>query len=684
MSRTDTAAAPPTAKKVPRTLVLHGETRVDDYFWLRDKANPEVQDYLRAEDAHASAWMKPTEGLQQRLYDEMLGRIQEDDLSVPVRKGGWFYFSRTEKGKQYPILCRKRALDAAEEVVLDLNAMAAGHPFFAIDTYEISDDGNLLLYSTDTTGFREYTLQAMDLRTREDLGIRVEKVSSAAWAADNATVFYVTDDAAKRPYRLWRRTIPAGGEATLVHEETDERFNVGISRTRSLAYLLMSIDSHTQTEVRCLDAEAPWGEFATLVPRAKDLEYDVEHGGGLFYLRINDTGRTYRLVSAPAGDPRRENWVELIPNRPDVMLTGVDVFATHYAVTEKRDGLDRIRIVSLVDGASRDVDFPEPAYAMFPTGNASFDATAYRFQYQSPITPPTVYEQDLRTGEMRILKRQPVLGGYDPARYAVERVWAEAPDGVKVPVSIAYRKDLFRRDGSNPGFLYGYGSYGYPMSPTFSSNRVSLLDRGVVYAIAHVRGGGDLGKPWHDQGRMHRKMNTFTDFIACAEHLVRERYTASDRLGIEGGSAGGLLMGAVVNLRPDLFRAVISKVPFVDVINTMLDETLPLTVGEFEEWGNPKVREDYEVLKAYCPYSNLKPGAYPAMLVKTSTEDRQVMYWEPAKYVARLRTLKTNGTPVLFKVNFAAGHGGASGRYDALKETAFDYAFLLAQVGLSE
>ena len=674
---------PPVAKRVPRTVVLHGETRVDDYAWLREKSNPEVMEYLRAEDAHATERMKPTEPLQERLYGEMLGRIQEDDLSVPVAKGGWLYFGRTEKGKQYPILCRKRTPDAAEEVVLDLNAMAEGHPYFAIDVYEISDDGNLLLYSTDTSGFREYTLRAIDLRTREDLGILVEKVSSAAWAADGRTLFYVTDDAAKRPYRLWRRTLGGAHEPALVYEETDERFNASVSRTRSLAFLLLSLDSHTQTEVRRLDARDPAGAFVTLVPRAKDLEYEVDHGGDLFYLRINDTGRTYRLVSAPVADPRPERWVELVANRPDVMLSGVDVFETHYAVTEKVDGLDRIRIVSLADGASRDVVFPEPAYAMHPTGNASFGATAYRFQYQSPITPPTVYEQDFRTGAMTVLKRQPVLGGYDPAEYAVERLWAEAPDGTGIPVSIAYRKDRFRKDGSNPGYLYGYGAYGYPMSPGFSLTRVSLLDRGFVYAIAHVRGGGDLGKPWHDQGRMHRKMNTFTDFIACAEHLLRERLTSADRLVIEGGSAGGLLMGAVVNLRPELFRAVVSKVPFVDVINTMLDESLPLTVGEFEEWGNPKVREDYEVLKTYCPYSNLKPGRHPAMLVKTSTEDSQVMYWEPAKYVAKLRSLGSNGASILFKVNFAAGHGGASGRYDALRETAFDYAFVLAQVGIA-
>jgi oligopeptidase B len=643
-------------------------------------------EHLRAEDAFAEAWMTPTKGLQKSLYDEMLARIQETDVSVPYAKDGFWYYVRTEKGRQYPILCRKeKNLEAAEAVLLDMNAMAEGHGFLALGEFEVSDDANTLLFSTDTTGYREYTLQRKDLRSGETSPWQMERVSSAAWAADNRTVFYVEDDPmSKRPFRLRRHTIGVVGEDPILHEEKDERFSMHVGRTRSRRFVVLSIASHTTSEVRILEADRAEGEFRTLFPRMQDIEYDVAHGGEVFYIRINDTGRNFRLVEAPVASPGRGNWTELVPHRPDVMLEAVDVFAGHYVLHETEDGLDRLRIVTRGEGEIREVTFPDPAYVLGYDVNAVYDSSTYRFRYQSPITPLSVFEFDLRTNERRLLKETPVLGGFDRTRYGVERLRATATDGEEVPITIAYRKDRRVRDGSMPMLLVGYGSYGYAYPASFSSSRVSLLDRGVVFAIAHIRGGGDLGKPWHDQGRMEHKPNTFTDFIACAEHLIGERWTSPDRLVIEGGSAGGLLMGAVVNLRPDLFRAVVSKVPFVDVINTMLDETLPLTVGEFEEWGNPKDPKHYAVMKAYCPYTNLKSQDYPAMLVKTSTEDSQVMFWEPAKYVARLREIKTDDNPVLLKINFAAGHGGASGRYDALREVAFDYAFMLTMMGAAE
>lgn len=673
---------PPVAPRHPRTMNLHGESIADDYWWLREKANPEVMRYLKAEDAFASAWMAPTEALRKSLYDELLGRIQEDDLSVPYRKNGYWYYSKTEKGKQYPTLCRKRgSLEAPEQIVLDMNLMAQGHPFFSIDTYEPSDDGNLLLYSTDTTGFREYTLRARDLRTGRDLPLEIPRVSSAAWAADGKTLFYVVDDDTKRPYRLYRLALGKELPGTLVFEEKDERFNVGVSRTRSQAFVLASVDSHTQTEIRFLPANTPNEAFRIVLPRQTDLEYDVEHGGDLFYIRVNDTGRNFRLVTTPVATPGREHWTEIVPHRPEVMLRGVDVFAMFYALLERENAVDRIRIVDRASGADHAVAFPEAAYAIFPHGNAEYETPGYRFQYQSLITPATVYEHDVATRDNRLLKRQPVLGGFDSANYALERLMATAADGAKIPITIAYRKDTFRRDGTSPMQLVGYGSYGIGLPVTFASNKVSLMDRGIVVGIAHVRGGNERGKPWHDQGRMMSKRNTFTDFVACAEHLIAAKVAANDGIVIEGGSAGGLLLGAVLNLRPDLFKAAILKVPFVDVINTMYDTTLPLTVGEFEEWGNPRIEAEYRYMKTYCPYTNVAARAYPAMLIKTSTDDSQVMYWEPAKYVAKLRRFKTDANPLLFKINFTAGHGGSSGRYDALRETAFDYAFLLTQVG---
>jgi oligopeptidase B len=671
---------PPVAPRRPREIVLHGDRRVDDYDWLRGRERPEVIAYLEAEDAYAEAMMAGTRELQERLYHEMLGRIRQTDLTVPYREGGWYYYTRTEEGKQYPAHCRRPgSLEAPEEVVLDLNRLAEGKRFLSLGVFEISDDGRRLAYAIDDTGFRVYGLRVRDLDTGLDLDDRADDVDSAAWAADGTTLFYTVKDAAKRPCRLYSRRL---GEprAELLYEEPDERFTIAVHRSRSRAWLFLVCSSHTTREVRFRPAGRD-GDWQVIEPRRQDHEYAVDHHGGRFYILTNDAARNFRLVSAPVETPGRAHWREELAHRPEVMLEDLDCFARHLVVQEREDGLVRLRIIRLESGESHRIEFPEPVYSAGPDTNREFDTTTFRYRYESFTTPASVYDYDLERRTATLRKRTEVLGGYDPSRYRLRRLHAVAPDGSRIPISLVERTDA-RANGPAPLLLYGYGAYGHPLSANFNSNRLSLLDRGMVFAIAHVRGGGELGKPWHDQGRMAHKRNSFLDFIACAETLVRDGWTRPDRLAIQGGSAGGLLMGAVTNLRPDLFRVVISQVPFVDVLNTMSDPSLPLTVGEFEEWGNPARPEEYAILRSYCPYSNLSARAYPALLVKTSLHDSQVMYWEPAKYVAKLRTLKTDSNPLLLKVNLAAGHGGASGRYDFLREIAFDYAFLLTRLGL--
>ncbi len=699
--------SPPLARREPLETVLHGDRRVDHYAWLRQKENPEVLAYLEAENAYTDETLKPTESFQDALYQEMLARILQTDLSVPYRLRGYLYFTCTEQGKQYPTHCRRTdASGSLDEVVLDLNRIAEGRSFLGLGAFDVSQDNQLLAYALDTTGFRQYTLHVKNLWSGELFPEAIERVTSAAWAADGRTLFYTVEDATtKRAHRLYRHVAGSAEEDTLVYEEKDERFRIEIERTRSGAFLLLVIASHTTSEARFLPAAQPFGEFRVIAAREADHEYYVDHHpnpltrekrganpydmGGYFFIRTNSGGRTFRLMCAAVGDPRRSKWREIIPNRPDVMLAGVDVFRSHLVLFEREGGLPYLRILDLgveapdALSASHRIEFPEPVYNASLGTNAEFDASFVRYQYESFVTPRSVFDYDvgMREGELR--KVQPVLGGYDAAQYVSERLHAVAGDGTRVPISLVYRKDT-RRDGSAPLLLYGYGSYGHSVAVSFSSNRVSLLDRGVIYAVAHIRGGGELGKPWHDAGRLRQKKNTFTDFIAAAEHLIAQRYTAPQNLVIEGGSAGGLLMGAVTNMRPELFRMVINHVPFVDVLNTMLDASLPLTVGEYEEWGDPRVAEDYFYMKSYCPYTNLETKSYPAMLVKTGLNDSQVMYWEPAKYVAKLRTLKTDANLLLLKTNMGAGHGGASGRYDYLREIALDYAFLLSELGIHE
>ena len=685
--------AVPQARRETTQMILHGRTLVDDFGWMRDKSSPEVVAYLEGENAYTADAMRGTEDLQARLYAEMLSHIKETDESVAYRYRGWWYSTRTVEGSQYAIHCRRAAgadgsfqESAAEAVLLDVNRLAEGQAFMSVGTMSISPDGWLVAYTTDNTGFRQYTLHVRDLRTGEDRADTADRVGSVTWAADGQTLFYTTEDEqTKRQDRLWRHELGEPTDSDVeVHHEEDERFNLGIGRTRDGKYLLMEAGSHTTSETRFLDAATPAAEFVVIAPRVDEQEYSVDHRDGVFYVRVNDTGKNFRVVTAPVTSPGRSSWRELIAEEAEAPLEDFDLFQRFAVCSRRRAGLTTLEVLrfDLAShlGPAREIAFPEPAYTAAGHANREFDATEFRYSYQSLVSPASVYAYDVASGASTLLKEQEVPGGFDRSRYASERVWVAAEDGVEVPVSLVYRRDSFARAGKNPLYVYGYGSYGYPLPIGFSATRLSLLDRGLVLAYAHIRGGGEMGDAWHDAGKMMVKRNTFSDFVAVVETLGRDGYGDRQRVAIEGGSAGGLLMGAVVNLKPELFRAVLSHVPFVDVMNTMLDASLPLTVAEYEEWGNPNEPEAFAYMLSYSPYDNLKRGAYPAMLVKTSLNDSQVMYWEPAKYVAKLRGLKTNETALLLHINMDAGHGGASGRYDSLKEIAFDYAFLLREL----
>ena len=681
------APVPPVARKIRTETHIHGATLADDYGWLREKSNSEVAQYLEAENAYADAVMKPVEALQKKLYDEMISHIKETDVNVPYKEGDYFYNSRWEKGLQYLICFRQKgSLQAPEIVTIDENELAKGQKFFSLGAYLPSDDGNLLAFSVDYTGFRQYQLQVRDLRTGKDSPLIAEKVGSVAWANDNQSLFYtVEEEKTKRQYRLYRHTMGSEpGNDPLIFEEPDERFNIGVQKTRSGKFLMLEIGSHTTSEAWYLDAAQPAGEWKLIEPRQQDVEYYVEHRGDQFFIRANDAGRNFRLVTTPVNSPARANWNELVPHRTDVMLNGVEVFQDFYVLVERENGLPELTVVDFATGNKKRIAFPEPTYTALPGMNREFKTKFFRYQYQSLMTPPSAFDYDVEHDISILLKQMEIPGGYERTNYASERVWAAAADGTRIPISVVYRKALKKPDGSNPLYVYAYGSYGFNLPVIFNAARLSLLDRGVVMAYAHIRGGGDMGKAWHDAGRMMNKMNTFTDFITCTEYLVATKYGARDKIVIDGGSAGGLLMGAVTNLRPDLFRAVVSQVPFLDVMNTMLDASLPLTIPEYEEWGNPNEKAAFDYMLQYSPYDNLKKGAYPAMLVKTSFNDSQVMYWEPAKYVAKLRTLKQDDRALLLKTNMAAGHGGASGRYDRFKEVAFNYAFILSELGIPD
>jgi oligopeptidase B len=645
-----------------------------------------VLPYLEAENRHTEEVMASTKPLQETLYSEILGRIQETDVSVPVKRDGYFYYARTEEGRAYSIQCRKHgSLDASEEILLDSNALAAGQKYFRLGTFAVSPDHRLLAYSTDLEGDESYTIQVKILATGELLADRIANTSDALeWANDNRTFFYTVLDAAKRPYRAFRHELGASSD-TLVFQEDDARFNLGLAKTRSRRFVFIETASSVTSELRYLEADDPSGEFRVLLPRRQAVEYDASHHGEHFYIRTNDQAKNFRLMRTDVSNTSAETWETVIPARSGVTIEGVDSFEDHIVVYERERGLEKICIRDGSGALSHYVEFPEPVYTFAATGNAEYNTNLLRFNYTSLVTPASVFDYDVHTRERELKKQYQVRGGYDASQYRSERIFATASDGVEVPISLVYRKS-FERNGTTPLLLYGYGAYGHSIDPRFSSDRLSLLDRGFVFAIAHIRGGAELGEEWHDQGKLRHKKNTFTDFIACAEHLLAGRYTSTNRLAIMGGSAGGLLMGAVLNLRPELFHAAIAKVPFVDTLNTMLDPTLPLTIAEYEEWGNPAQEEFYRYIRSYSPYDNVAPCEYPAMLVTAGLNDPRVSYWEPAKWVAKLRALKTDlkmtdSNVLLLKTDMGSGHFGPSGRYEGIKEVAFDYAFLLRTVG---
>jgi oligopeptidase B len=680
------AATPPVAAVKNHSVTLHGDTRVDPYFWLAEKKNPEVIAYLEAENAYTAAVMKPLEARQESLYKEMLARIKQTDLTVPVRDRGYWYYTRTVEGQQYTIHCRRKGSpDGPEDVYLDANELAKPHKFFSVGSTHVSDDGTLLAFGSDVTGFREYYLSVKDLTTGKVLEDRFVKAPQAAWAADGKTLFYVTEDHAKRPHKLWRHTVGEPKEKdALVYEEKDELYRLFVSRSHDRKYLFRTSRSSTTAEEWYLPADSPAGVWKVVLPREAGHDYAVDLRDGLFYLRTNKGGATnFKIVTCPVGTHTVRSWTHFRPYDPAVHVTGLSLFKNYAVVSERENGLPQLRVIDLRDGKQHRIEFPEAVYTAGLAGNPEFDTDQVHMSYTSLVTPASVYEYDLGTKARKLLKQVEVPGGYKPEDYATERVFATAADGTKVPVSLVYKKGV-KRDGTAPCFLTGYGSYGASTPVAFSPTRLVLLDRGVVFAQAHIRGGSDMGRPWYDAGKLMNKKNTFTDFVASADYLVNEKYCSRDRLAIQGGSAGGLLIGATINLRPDLCKAAVLQVPFVDVLNTMLDPTLPLTVQEYLEWGNPNETSAYEYMKSYCPYTNLKTGAYPSILVTTSLNDSQVMYHEPAKYVAKLRTLKTDSNPLLFKCQMAGGHGGPSGRYDALKEQAFVTAFVLDQIGVRE
>jgi len=673
------SAEPPAAKTVPKQLEIHGDVRVDDYYWLRERENPDVVSYLEAENAYTTAVMAHTGPLQDELFGEIKGRIKQTDLSVPYMEDGFYYYTRTEDGKEYPIHARKEgSLESPEQVMLDVNELAEGSAFYSARSLRISENNRVLAFAEDTRGRRIYTIRLRDLETGDYLDDEIHGASgNLAWAEDNRTIFYTKrDPQTLRAYQVWRHSLgtdPANDE--LVFEEADEEFNVSLSKTRSKRFIVIGSSHTLSDEYRYIDAARPDDGFELFLPRERGHEHSIDHFGDHFYMRTNDGAENFRLVRAPVDATGRESWEEVIAGRDDVLLEDIEVFAGHLVVIERSNGLRQIRVRPW-DGEEHYIDFGEDAYLAYVSTNPEMNTPLLRIGYTSMTTPNSIYDYDMETREKTLLKREEILGGFDPAEFATERRYAEARDGTKVPVSIVYRKGI-ALDGSNPLLLYAYGSYGASMDATFSAARLSLLNRGFVYAIAHIRGGQEMGRSWYEDGKLFNKKNTFTDFIDVAEFLIAEGFTRPDRLFAQGGSAGGLLMGAVTNMRPDLFRGVVAQVPFVDVITTMLDETIPLTTFEFDEWGNPTDRDYYDYMLSYSPYDNVEAKDYPNLLVTTGLHDSQVQYWEPAKWVAKLRTLKTDDNRLLLKTNMEAGHGGASGRYKRYEETAFVYAFLL-------
>lgn len=669
----------PRAKKIPHEIITHGDRRVDDWFWLRNKENPEVIRLLNEENDHTESILAPHKAVREQLFEELKSRLKEDDQGVPVKIDEYFYYSRVVAGKQYALHCRKKgSLDAQEEIILDGNSLAEGHAYFRLGVFEVSPNHKWLAYSVDFDGSEKFTIHFKNLETGE---LSPETISGSSpsleWAEDNRTVFYVLLDEHERPDRVARHEL--GTPTTqdqIVYKEADSRLFVGVSKTKSRRYLFIQMHGKVTAEYRYLEADRPRDAFRVLAERRHNILYDVDHHGDQFYILTNDAEVNFRLVTAPTSAPGAENWKELRRGGPDLYLEGIDLVRDHLIVFERSQGLQQVRVTELSSGSEHSISFDEPAYSITPTGNAEFNTRVLRFSYTSLVTPPTVYDYDLINRGREVKKVLEIPGGYDPSLYVSERLHATAPDGRQIPISIVYKKGI-RPDGTAPLYLYGYGSYGYAIPPAFSTNRLSLLERGFVFALAHIRGGDDMGRPWYEDGKFLKKKNTFTDFIACAEHLIAMRYTSKGRIVIVGGSAGGMLVGATINMRPDLFKGAVAHVPFVDVVNTMLDETLPLTVTEYEEWGDPGKKEYYDYMKSYSPYDNVEAKDYPHLLVTAGLNDPRVTYWEPMKWVQQLRDKKTDGNLLLLHTHMGAGHGGASGRYDSLKDIALEYVFIL-------
>lgn len=672
----------PVAAKHPKDVTVHEDKRIDDYFWLRDKTNPGVQTYLEQENAYTESVLAGAKELRATLFAEMRGRIKEDDSSAKTPFRGWLYYTRTVKDQQYPLYCRiADQPGAAEEVLLDLNQLGSGKPYIAVGHYRVSDDASRLAYSIDWTGYRQYEVFVMDLATKELLPQQIGKVSDLEWGAGNNVLYYVTENDSKRSDKLHRWTLGTS-QHELLHEEKDELFNIDVAKSRDGKWLFSTSESKVTTEVIALAADQATGSFHTLLPRINEEKYYTDHHEGYFYFVTNKAAKNYRVMRAPVATPTELE--EVIPHNPAIKVEGLDAFARYLVIEERENGLPHLRSYEFSTGKSRRLAMPDAAYQVSLSSNWEYDTDDVRYSYQSMVRPATTFSTNLATGERTLIKQQEVLGGFDPVNYRAERAWAVMRDGVRVPLSIVYRADLDRTK-PQPFWLYGYGSYGISMPITFSSNRVSMLDRGMIYAIAHIRGGGELGEEWREAGRMEKKMTTFNDFVDSAQWLVDQHWTTPQQLVISGGSAGGLLMGAVLNQRPDLFQAALIVVPFVDVLNTMLDATLPLTTEEYVEWGNPNIKEEYLWMRAYSPYDNIAPAHYPNVLVNVSFHDSQVPYWEGAKYLAKLRVNEAKGgNALLLRTTFGAGHGGAAGRYDALNDVSRDYAFFLSSLGLVE
>lgn len=672
------------AKQIPRKLVTHGHERIDPYFWMRDRENPEVIAHLEAENALTKAAMAHTENLQDQLFEEMKGRIKPDDSSVPYRLDNYFYYSRYEKGKEYPVYCRKKDnLDQPEEIILDVNILASGKSYCEIGGSTISQNHRYLAYSIDYQGRRIYTIYIKDLETGELLSDEIPEITgNMVWALDNQTLFYSKQDPVTlRSDRIFRHLLGTHVSADVqVFEEKDETYQVQVSKSKSREYIFIHSSSTLSDEVSYLESTNPAGNFTTIIAREREHEYSVDHLGGYFYILTNDHAKNFRLVKALVSAPSRENWEEIIPHRPDVLLEGIEIFKDFLVLDERKSGLNQIRIMPWSGEAEFYLDFPDPAYSAGVDFNPEVNTHILRFSYQSMTTPASTFDFDMVSRTRTLLKQQEVLGDFSSENYHSERLHATAPDGTHIPISLVYHKNT-PRDGHAPLLLYGYGSYGYSIDPYFSPARLSLLDRGFIYAIAHIRGGSDLGRQWYEGGKMLKKKNTFTDFIACGEHLIDAGYTRPEKLFCMGGSAGGLLVGAVINMRPDLFYGAVASVPFVDVVTTMLDEDIPLTTGEYDEWGNPTDKTYYDYMLSYSPYDNVKHSEYPHLLVISGLHDSQVQYWEPTKWVAKLRDYRTNNNRLLLHTNMEAGHSGASGRFESYREVALEYAFLLDLAG---